>query len=190
MNNKEVNAILNKYKRDQSSIIAILQDIQEGERYLPRDVLEYVAQKLDISLSKIYHLSTFYQAFSLEPRGKHLINVCLGTACHVRGAAKLVDRLESNLEIGAGETTADRNFSLESVNCLGACALGPVVVVDGEYFGQMAPEKIDDLLQKYQKKSRKRVKVSAKSAKTRKSQKISAVKGTRKVKKGTKKRGR
>jgi (2Fe-2S) ferredoxin len=108
----------------------------------------------------------------------------------VRGAAKLVDRLESNLEIGAGETTADRNFSLESVNCLGACALGPVVVVDGEYFGQMAPEKIDDLLQKYQKKSRKRVKVSAKSAKTRKSQKISAVKGTRKVKKGTKKRGR
>ena len=156
MNNKEVNAILNKYKRDQSSIIAILQDIQEGERYLPRDVLEYVAQKLDISLSKIYHLSTFYQAFSLEPRGKHIINVCVGTACHVRGAAKLVDRLEGDLEISAGGTTADRAFSLESVNCLGACALGPVVVVDGEYFGQMGPEKIDDLLQKYQKKSRKK----------------------------------
>ena len=190
MNSKEVNTILNKYKRDQSSIIAILQDIQERERYLPRDLLEYVAQKLDISLSKIYHLSTFYQAFSLEPRGKHIINVCLGTACHVRGAAKLVDRLESDLKISAGGTTVDRTFSLESVNCLGACALGPVVVVDVEYFGQMVPEKIDDLLKKYQKKSRKRVKVSAKSARTRKSQKISAVKGTRKVKKGTKKRGR
>lgn len=190
MNNKEVNAILNKYKRDQSSIIAILQDIQEGERYLPRDVLEYVAQKLDISLSKIYHLSTFYQAFSLEPRGKHIINVCVGTACHVRGAAKLVDRLEGDLKISAGGTTADRTFSLESVNCLGACALGPVVVVDGEYFGQMGPEKIDDLLQKYQKKSRKKVKVSAKSTRTRQSKKVSAVKGTKKVKKGTKKRGR
>ena len=89
-----------------------------------------MAQKLDISLSKIYHLSTFYQAFSLEPRGKHIINVCLGTACHVRGAAKLVDRLESDLKISAGGTTVDRTFSLESVNCLGACALGPVVVVD------------------------------------------------------------
>ena len=190
MNNKEINTILNKYKRDQSSIIAILQDIQEGERYLPRDVLEYVAQKLGISLSKIYHLSTFYQAFSLEPRGKHIMNVCLGTACHVRGAAKLVDRLEGDLKISAGGTTADRAFSLETVNCLGACALGPVVVVDGEYFGQMGPEKVGDLLQKYHEKSRTKVKVSAKSTRTRQSKKVLAVKGTKKIKKGTKKRAR
>ena len=188
MNSKAINTIINKYKRDQSSIIAILQDVQESERYLPRDVLEYIAKKLDISLSKIYHLSTFYQAFTLEPRGKHLVNVCLGTACHVRGAAKLVDRLEGDLKVSAGGTTADHAFSLETVNCLGACALGPVVVVDGEYFGQMGPEKVGDLLQKYRKKSKR--KVVAKSAKTRQSKKVSAVKGSKNVKKGTKKRAR
>jgi len=186
MKSKEVvKAILSKYKRDQSAIIAILQDVQEQERYLPRDVLEYVAQRLDIPLSKIYYLSTFYKAFTLEPRGKHLINVCLGTACHVRGVARIVDRLESDLGISAGETTSDLNFSLETVNCLGACALGPVVVIDGEYFGQMAPEKVDDLLQRYRKKSKKRVKISAKGAKTRKAQKVS-----KKAKKGKKKIGR
>lgn len=185
MNNKEVNAILNKYKRDQSSIIAILHDIQEQERYLPREVLECVAQRLDISLSKIYHLSTFYKAFSLEPRGKHLINVCLGTACHVRGAARLVDRMESSLGIGAGGTTANLAFSLETVNCLGACALGPVVVIDGEYFGQMVPERVDDILQQYRRKPKKKGRVAAKSAKARK-----AKRGPKKVKKGTKKRGR
>ena len=148
-------------------------------------MLEYVAQRLDIPLSKIYYLSTFYRAFSLEPRGKHLINVCLGTACHVRGAARLVDRLESDLGISAGKTTADLTFSLETVNCLGACALGPVVVIDGEYFGQMGPEQVDDLLQKYRKKAKKKVKVSAKSAKARKAKKVS-----KKAKKGKKKRGR
>jgi len=186
MNSKEVNLILNKYKRDQSSIIAILQDIQEQERYLPREVLEYVAQRLDIPLSKIYYLSTFYKAFSLEPRGKHIINVCLGTACHVRGAARLVDRLESDLGISAGGTTADLTFSLETVNCLGACALGPVMVIDGEYFGQMTPEQVDDLLKKYRKKPNK-MKVSTKSAKGRKALKVTAVKGTKKVKKRKKK---
>ena len=190
MNSKEVNTILNKYKRDQSSIIAILQDIQESERYLPRDVLEYVAKKLDVSLSEIYHLSTFYQAFSLEPRGKHLINVCLGTACHVLGAAKLVDRLEGDLKISAGGTTADRAFSLETVNCLGACALGPVVVVDGEYFGQVGPEKIGDILQKHRKRYKKKVKVSVKSTRTRPSKKVTTVTGSKKVKKGTKKKAR
>jgi NADH-quinone oxidoreductase subunit E len=190
MNNKELNLILNKYKRDRSSIIAILQDIQEQERYLPRELLEYVAQRLDIPLSKIYYLTTFYRAFSLEPRGKHIINVCLGTACHVRGAARLVDRLESDLGISAGGTTADLTFSLETVNCLGACALGPVVVIDGEYFGQMTPEQVDDLLQKYRKKARKKVRGATKSAKARKAQRVSAVKGAKKTKKRKKKRGR
>ena len=108
----------------------------------------------------------------------------------MRGAARLVDKLESDLGVSAGGTTADRTFSLETVNCLGACALGPVVVIDGEYFGQMAPEKVGDLLQSYQKKSGKKVKVSVKSAKARKSQKASAVRGSKKVKKGSKKRRR
>jgi NADH-quinone oxidoreductase subunit E len=185
MKNKEVNVILSKYKRDQSSIIAILQDIQEQKRYLPRDVLEYVSEKLDIPLSKLYHLSTFYKAFSLEPRGTHLINVCLGTACHVRGAARLVDRLEGDLGISTGGTTSDHHFSLETVNCLGACALGPVVVVDDEYHGQMKPEEVDNLLKKYRKKPKRKVKASAKSAKTGKVKKV-----TKKTKKVKKKRGR
>ena len=188
MNSKQASAILNKYKNDPSSVIAILQDIQEQERYLPRDTLEHVARKLDIPLSKIYHLSTFYKAFSLEPRGKHVINVCLGTACHVRGAAKLADSLESDLGIKAGGTTADRNFSLETVNCLGACALGPVMVIDGEYFGQMSPEKIGDVLKKYRKKPKKKATSPAKSAKAGKTLKVSAAKGTGKAKKGTRKR--
>jgi NADH-quinone oxidoreductase subunit E len=190
MNNKAVNAILSKYKKDQSSIIAILQDIQEQEKYLPRDALEYVGQKLDIPLSKLYHLSTFYSAFSLEPRGKHLINVCLGTACHVRGASKLVDRLESALGISAGGTTDDLTFTLETVNCLGACALGPVLVIDGEYFGQMTPEKVEDLLQKYRKKPKKKVKAVSKKAKTGKTQKVSAVARAKKTTKGKKTKGR
>lgn len=181
MKNKEVNAILSKYKRDHSSIIAILQDIQEQKGYLPRDVLEYVSEKIEIPLSKLYHLSTFYKAFSLEPRGKHLISVCLGTACHVRGAARLVDRLEGYLGISAGETTSDHNFSLETVNCLGACALGPVVIVDREYHGQMKPENVDDLLKRYRKKPKRTVKASAKSVKTRKAAKI--VKKTTRAKK-------
>ena len=150
MNNKEVNAILNKYKRDQSSIIAILQDIQEGERYLPRDVLEYVAQKLDISLSKIYYLSTFYQAFSLEPRGKHIINVCVGTACHVRGASRILDTVQEKTGIKPGETDLDLKFSLEVVNCLGCCALGPVMEIDGKTHGKMTPGETADVLKNYE----------------------------------------
>jgi NADH-quinone oxidoreductase subunit E len=190
MNNKAVNAVLSKYKSDHSSIIAILQDIQEQEKYLPREVLEYIGKKIDMPLSKLYHLSTFYTAFSLEPRGKHLINVCLGTACHVRGASKLADRLESTLGISAGSTTDDRTFSLETVNCLGACALGPVLVIDGEYFGQMTPEKVDDLLQKYRKKPQKKVKAASKKAKTGKPRKVKAVTRSKKTTKGKKKKGR
>jgi NADH-quinone oxidoreductase subunit E len=190
MNTKAVNSILNKYKSDHSSIIAILQDIQEQEKYLPREVLEYVGQKLDMPLSKLYHLSTFYTAFSLEPRGKHLINVCLGTACHVRGASKLVDRLENALGISAGGTTDDLTFTLETVNCLGACALGPVLVIDGEYFGQMTPEKVEDILQKYRKKPKKKVKVVSKKATTGKTKKVSAVARAKKTTKGKKTKGR
>ena len=111
--------------------------------------------------------------------------MCLGTACHVRGAARLVDGLENNLGISAGETTADLTFSLETVNCLGACALGPVVVIDGEYFGQMAPEQVDDLLKKYRKRTKKKIKVSTKGTKSKKAQKVS-----KKAKKGKKKRGK
>ena len=188
MNNKEVNALLNKYNYDQSSIIAILQDIQAQARYLPREILEFVGQKLDIPLSKLYYLSTFYTAFSLEPRGVHLINVCLGTACHVRDASRLVDKLESSLKITTGGTTPDLTFSLERVNCLGACALGPMVVIDGEYFGQMTPEKVDDLLQNYRTKPTKKMKRAAKGGKTVKTKTASSARQSKKTMKGKKKR--
>jgi NADH-quinone oxidoreductase subunit E len=129
--------ILDRHDRAPSAIIAIMQDVQDEVNYLPEGTLRYVAERLSIPVSKVFQLATFYRAFSLEPRGKHLINVCTGTACHVRGAVKIVDALEREIGIQAGETDEQLEFTLETVNCLGACALGPVVVVDGEYHGQM-----------------------------------------------------
>jgi NADH-quinone oxidoreductase subunit E len=104
---------------------------------------------MGIPLSRVYSVATFFKAFSLKPRGKHLINVCLGTACHVRGAARVLDKLERSLGIRSGETTEDCKFTLETVNCMGCCALGPVVKIDGQYFGEMGPEKVNPLLARY-----------------------------------------
>jgi NADH-quinone oxidoreductase subunit E len=140
--------ILDRHGWDQSAIIAILQDVQEEVNYLPEGALRYVAEQLDIPASKVYSLATFYRAFSLEPRGRHLIHVCTGTACHVRGAVKILDALEREVGIHAGETDEHKEFTLETVNCLGACALGPVVVVDGEYHGQMTGAKAVRLIKK------------------------------------------
>lgn len=149
---KEVDEILQKYNNEKSAIVSILQDIQRGENYLPENILRHVAKNLNIPLSKVYSISSFYRAFSLEPRGKHLISVCLGTACHVRGAPRILEKLERELGIKAGGTTKDLKFTLETVNCLGACALGPIVVVDGEYNGGMTQTKIDKLMKKYMKR--------------------------------------
>lgn len=143
-----IERILDRHERAPSAIIAILQDMQEEVNYLPEDALRYVAERLDIPVSKVFSLATFYRAFSLEPRGRHLVHVCTGTACHVRGAVKVVDTLERELGIRAGETDERLEFTLETVNCLGACALGPVVVVDGEYYGEMNPAKVTRLLNK------------------------------------------
>ena len=143
-----IDSILDQHGRDPAAIIAILQDLQDRVNYLPENAMRYVAEQLDIPTSKVYSLATFYRAFSLEPRGKHLIYVCTGTACHVRGAIKIVDALERELGIGAGETDEQLEFTLETVNCLGACALGPVVVADGEYHGQMTGAKAVRLINK------------------------------------------
>jgi NADH-quinone oxidoreductase subunit E len=143
-----IEGVLDQHGRDQSAIIAILQDLQEEVNYLPEGALRYVAERLDIPVSKVYSLATFYRAFSLEPRGKHLVYVCTGTACHVRGAVKILDALEREIGICAGETDEQMEFTLETVNCLGACALGPVVVVDGEYNGQMTGAKAVRLVKK------------------------------------------
>ena len=143
-----IDGILDHHERDPSAIIAVLQDMQEEVNYLPEGALRYVAQQLDIPASKVYSLATFYRAFSLEPRGKHQIYICTGTACHVRGAVKIIDALEREIGIQAGETDENLEFTLETVNCLGACALGPVVVVDGEYHGQMTGAKSVRLIKK------------------------------------------
>ena len=141
----KVDAIIEKYKRDKGFLVSILQDIQAEYNYLPKEALFDVSDNLGIPISQVYGVATFYRAFSLIPRGRHLIQVCLGTACHVRGAPRVLEAIERKLKIKAGETTADKEYSLTTVNCLGACALGPVVVIDQEYHGQMNQSKSDKL---------------------------------------------
>ena len=144
-------AILKKHGYEGSKVIQVLTEIQAHYNYLPRENLEYVSQQLKIPLSKIYSIATFYAAFSLMPRGEHMITVCSGTACFVRGVSDVLNRIEDRLGIKAGFTTEDNMFTLETVNCLGACALAPIVVVDGEYYGQTTVQKVDGILDKYQK---------------------------------------
>jgi NADH-quinone oxidoreductase subunit E len=153
MDSQAINQILQKHNYEHSSIIAILQDLQEKENYLPEEDLEYLSERLSMPLTRIYRIATFYNAFSLTPRGKYLVNVCLGTACHVRGAARVLDRIKMYLGIDVGEMTKDKLFSLETVNCLGSCALGPIVVIGNEYHGQMTPAKVESTIKKYRKKS-------------------------------------
>ena len=129
-----------------TSLISVLEEIQAQYRYLPPEAMILVSERLGVPLSQVYSVATFYNAFSLERRGRHGICVCVGTACHVRGAQRVLTRLEESLGIKAGETTSDWNYSLETVHCLGACALGPIVVVDEEYSGQMHAKKVDELL--------------------------------------------
>lgn len=142
-----VGAILDKHQRDEGLLVSILQDVQAELNYLPKDALLAVSQGLSIPLSQVYSVATFFKAFSLKPKGRHSVHVCLGTACHVRGAVRILDRLEDEMGVKNGETTADLKYTLETVNCVGACALGPIVVVDGEYAGQMNVDKVKPLLE-------------------------------------------
>ena len=144
---EKVGAILDKYQRDTGFLVSILQDIQAEYNYLPKDALLEVSRSLDIPLSQVYSVATFFKAFSLIPKGRHSINACLGTACHVRGAVRILERIEQELGINRGETTKDLKYTLETVNCVGACALGPIVIVDGEYVGQMKTDKVKSLLE-------------------------------------------
>ena len=141
--------ILKKYGKDKSQLVSILQDIQSEYNYLPREALEKLSKKMDIPQSQIYSMATFFRAFSLNKRGKHIVNVCLGTACHVRGAELILESLERQLGISRGQTTQDLNFTLESVNCMGCCATGPVVKIGEEYFGHMTNDKVEPMLKKY-----------------------------------------
>ena len=141
--------ILKKYGKDKSQLVSILQDIQSMYNYLPREALEKLSKKMDIPQSQIYSMATFFRAFSLIKRGKHIVNVCLGTACHVRGAELIVESLERQMGISRGQTTPDLNFTLESVNCMGCCATGPVVKIGEEYFGHMTNDKVEPMLKKF-----------------------------------------
>ncbi len=131
------------------SLIAALEELQARYHYLPQDALILISERLGVPLSQVYSVATFYNAFSLKPQGKHIVNVCLGTACHVRGSKRVLDKIVQKLHVKPGGTTPDRLFTLETVNCLGACALGPITVIDKSYTGHMTPAKVNALLEQY-----------------------------------------
>ena len=146
---EKVKQVLKKHNHDKSLLVDILQDIQAETGYLPKEVLTETSKGLGLPLSRVYSVATFFKAFSLVPRGRHLVNVCMGTACHVRGAVKVLEKIEEELGIKTGETTPDLKFTLETVNCVGACALGPMVIVGDNYHGEMTPEGIVSVLKEY-----------------------------------------
>ena len=142
----KLDEIIGKYQGDSSALIQLLLEMQRENRWLPKDTLMQVSQRLSIPLTQIYHIATFYKAFSLMPRGRHSVSVCLGTACQVRGAPRLLDKVTETLKINPDETSADMQFSLDTVNCLGCCALGPVMVVDGEYYSKPSTKEIEQIV--------------------------------------------
>ena len=145
-----IEAIIKKYGGDKGQLVSILQDIQSEQHYLPRQSLDEVATLMGIPASQVYSVATFFKAFSLTPRGRHLIKVCLGTACHVRGAARVVEKMELDLCIKRTETTPDMKYTLETVNCVGCCALGPMVIINKNYHNQITSDKVSGLLEKYE----------------------------------------
>lgn len=144
-----IDEVITQHSAAPSALISILHDIQSQYNYLPRQTLERVAEKLDLPLIQVYGVATFYTRFSLVPKGRNQIQVCLGTACHVRGGEHVADAVTRVLGINPGETSEDGEFSFDTVNCLGACALGPIMVVNGEYHGQTTGRKVTKVLKKY-----------------------------------------
>ncbi len=143
-------AVLEKYQRKEACLIAMLQDIQKAKGYLPEQDLRVIAREVRVPLSRLYSIATFYRAFSLAPRGRHHVQVCLGTACHVRGGARLAARLEHEFNIRSGETTHDRRFTLEAVRCVGCCGLAPVAVIDGRFHGKLNQSQLMKILDRYE----------------------------------------
>ncbi len=140
--------IIDHYPRKAESLIAVLQDIQKEYHYLPSEALKQTATALDVPLSKVLSVSTFYNAFSLYPRGERVIRICVGTTCHIRGARQIQEQLENRLNIKAGQTTPDLKYTLEVVNCVGACAMAPVVIVNGKYYGSVKVSDVKKLLRR------------------------------------------
>ena len=148
MRTKKVDNILKNRNKTPNELVEVLQDLQEAHKYLPEEELRIISKELKVPLIEVFRVANFYRAFTLKPQGKHLLTVCMGTACHVRGAPKLSDEVLGQLNVKPGETTEDGQFTVEIVNCLGACALGPVVILDGKYYDHMTPAKLRDLIQK------------------------------------------
>lgn len=147
----EIKKILNSYSKDRRFALAMLQDMQNKFQFIPRNGMEMLAEYLGCPISELYAMATFYKAFSLKPKGKHIIKCCDGTACHIRGSKTLVNELEKLLNIKPGDTTSDGLFSFETVNCMGSCALAPVVVVDEKYYGRVTAEQLPHILDEYRK---------------------------------------
>jgi len=189
----KIQALIDKHQGLKKNLIAILLDIQETFNYLPPESLRQVAAALAIPLIDVIGVATFYRAFSLKPRGRHTCLVCLGTACHVRGGQKILDEFEKKLGVPAGETTKDDQFTLETVACLGCCAIGPVVVVDGEYFGHTTLRKVEPIIRKFARAKGKGPRPKAAARRRGAAAKTAAAKrpaAPAKAERGTRSRGR
>jgi len=149
MDSGRIEQIIDKHQCEAGSLIQILLDIQNEFHWLPSEALEMVSEKLQVPVSRIQHTATFYKAFSLVPKGRHEINLCMGTACHVRGASRVLEVLQTATGIQPGETDPDMKFSLDTVNCLGCCALGPVMEIDKQHLGKLVPDRAAGLLKNY-----------------------------------------
>ena len=150
MDIESIDRIIEKHQCEASSLIQVLLEIQNEHHWLPKEALERVSEKLSVPLTRIQHIATFYKAFSLVPKGRHKIHICMGTACHVRGATRILDTVEEETGLKPGETDLDLKFSLETVNCLGCCALGPVMKIGGTTHGRLSPTETAGVLESYE----------------------------------------
>ena len=150
MENERVDQIIDKHGAEPSALIQILLEIQSENNWLPKDALERVGERLGVPLTRIQHIATFYKAFSLVPKGRNKVHICMGTACHVRGAQRVLDTVQEVIGIKPGETDLDLKFSLETVNCLGCCALGPVMEINGKTHGKLTTAETANVLKSYE----------------------------------------
>ena len=148
-NVKAVEGIIKKWKNDREYVIEMMQDVQEEFRHIPKNALEVIYRHTDVPVAELYHIATFYNTFSLEPRGKYEIQICLGTACYVKGAQRILEAFERELDIPEGSTTKDKLFSLKAVRCIGCCSIAPVITINEEIYGDFSADKIKASLKKY-----------------------------------------
>jgi len=149
MDNDKIEEIISRHRGKPGSLIHVLLEIQSENHWLPRDVLDRVSRSLEVPLSQVLQVATFYKTFRLTPRGRHEVQVCTGSSCHVRGSARVLDAVQALLGIKPGETDPDSRFSLETGNCLGCCNLGPEIIVDGKHHGRVTPDKAEEVLKNY-----------------------------------------